>query len=109
MEYARMALKLSNELNYSYGQFSTYVSVYFGYITIGDYAKTLESALNALRIADQLPNRRLESLARAHMILGYVYRLTGDYTESIAQQNLARQLQAASEESKMGLQLVKRQ
>ena len=96
IEYARKALKLSNESNYRYGQFATYVSVYFGYNIIGDYTKTLETALNALRIANQLPNRRLQSLARAHMLLGYVYRLTGDYTESISQQNLARQLQAAS-------------
>ena len=81
IEYARKALKLSNESNYPYGQFATYVSVYYGYNIIGDYTKTLETALNALRMADQLPNRRLESLARAHMILGYVYRLTGNYTE----------------------------
>jgi two-component system, NtrC family, sensor kinase len=102
-EYTRKALKLSNESNYPYGQFATYVSVYYGYLTIGDYSKTLEIALNALRMADQLPNRRLESLARAHMILGYVYRLTGNYTEAIAQQNLAIQLQTASGQSQISL------
>jgi len=103
IEYTRKALKLSNESNYPYGQFATYVSVFYGYLTIGDYSKTLETALNALRMADQLPNRRLESLAKAHMILGYVYRLTGNYTEAIAQQNLAVELQAASGKSQSDL------
>ncbi len=103
IEYARKAMKLSNESNYPYGQFATYVSIYFGYNIMGDYTKTLETALNALRMADQLPNRRLQSMAKAHMLVGYVYRLIGDNAESIVQQNLATHLQAASGESQIGL------
>ncbi len=96
IDYTKKAMTLAKKSNYLYGQFATFVIIYFGYNTVGDYSKALEATFNAYRIAEKLPNRSLESMAKAQMILGFVYRLMGFYQEAIVAQNIAMNLQRAS-------------
>ena len=81
--YAQKALNLSIKARYQYGQFLSYFTIYSGYNTIGEYSKALEIVFKALAIAEKLPNRRLECMARSHMALGHLFRLTGDFASSI--------------------------
>jgi signal transduction histidine kinase len=96
IEYFQKALDIAIKSQYAYGQFNAYAGIFFAYNSIGDYSKTLEVALNEKRIAEQLLNRQPQSMARAHMDLGFVYRLTGNNAESIVQQNLAMQYLSSS-------------
>jgi tetratricopeptide (TPR) repeat protein len=97
--YARQALNLAQKLNYLYVEYLGYQNLYFTFNTLGDYPKVLETEFHALKIAEQLPNRRQSSMAKIHMYLGFVYREMGDYTKAMAHHREAVQLQEASGES----------
>ncbi|MFI5153642.1 MAG: ATP-binding protein [Chitinophagales bacterium] len=94
--YARKAIGLSQSINYLYGQFAGYFHLGIASIILGDYSKALESQTSALKIAEQLTNRRLQSIAHLHVIMGFSYRIMGKYRESIDQHDLAVQYQMAS-------------
>jgi two-component system, NtrC family, sensor kinase len=94
--YVRRIFELSEKANYTYGKFLGYQSLFSVYNSVGDYPKTLESQINALKIAEQLPNRRLHSMAMVHMYLGFVYREMGYYNDNITHHHLAVQLQKES-------------
>lgn len=94
--YVRRIFELSQKSNYAYGKFLGYQSLFSVYNTVGDYPKVLESQFNALKIAEQLPNRRLHSMAVVHMYLGFVYREMGYYKDNITQHHLAVQFQKES-------------
>ncbi len=103
IDYARKAIERSQSNHYPYGQFWAYLRMSIAYTIFGDYAKALELQINSLRIAEQLPNRRNESIAQAHMAIGFGYRIMGNYHESVAQHNLACQYQRASGKPLSGL------
>ncbi|MFI5156794.1 MAG: ATP-binding protein, partial [Chitinophagales bacterium] len=94
--YARKAIERSQSIHYPYGEFWAYLRMSLAYTVFSDYAKALELQINSLRIAQQLPDRRNETIAQAHMFIGYGYRIMDNYHESIAQHNLATQFQKAS-------------
>lgn len=94
--YAKKAIALSQSIKYDYGEFMAYQTMSVPYRIFGEYPKALELEINSLRIAEQLPNRRNEAIAQAHMNIGHSYRIMGNYRESIAQHHLACQYQKAS-------------
>jgi two-component system NtrC family sensor kinase len=97
--YARQTLDLAQKLNYLYGEYLGYQNLYFTFNTLGDYPKVLETEFNALKIAEQLPDRRQSSMAKIHMYLGFVYREMGDYPKAMAHHREAVRLQEASGKS----------
>lgn len=94
--YARRIFELSKKANYAFGKFIGYQSLFDAYNTVGDYPRVLESELNALKAAEQLPNRRLHSMAVAHMFLGFVYREMAYYRDNITHHLKAVQCQKES-------------
>ena len=94
--YAGKAIVLAQSISYLYGQFWAYQRMSVTYIVFGDYPKALELQISSLRIAEQLPNRRNESIAQAHMAISFGYRIMQNYPESIAHHNLASYYQKAS-------------
>ena len=94
--YISRVFELSQKANYTYGKFLGYRSLFSVYNTVGDYPKVLESQINALKVAEQLPNRRLESMAPVHMSLGFVYREMNLYRENITQHAMTVKLQEQS-------------
>jgi tetratricopeptide (TPR) repeat protein len=97
--YARQTLDLSQKLNYQYGECLGYRNLYFAFFTLGDYPKALETEFNALKIAEQMPDRRQSSMARIHMLLGFIYRGMGDYPKALSHHWEAERLQVAAGES----------
>jgi len=96
ISYVRQIFELSQRANYTYGKFLGYQNLFDAYNTVGDYPKVLESQLNALRIAEQLPNRRQQSLAVVHMFLGFIYREMAFYRDNIDHHLKAVQFQKES-------------
>ncbi|MFI5155728.1 MAG: hypothetical protein ACHQEM_06060, partial [Chitinophagales bacterium] len=94
--YARRALELSQSTNNLLGQVRAYQSLFAVYANIGDYSKVLEMLLNALKVAEQLPKGRLETMAGIYVTLGYVYRIMENYPEALKQHRLAEQYQLAA-------------
>ena len=91
--YARKAMDLAQSTNNLIGQVHTYQRLFAVYANIGDYSKVLEMLLNALRIAEQLPKDRLETIAAIHVTLGYVYRIMENYPEALKHHRLAEKYQ----------------
>ncbi|MFI5154448.1 MAG: ATP-binding protein [Chitinophagales bacterium] len=85
ISYAQRALALAQKSKFLYGQYLAYINLFFPYNIVGDYTKTLQAMVAALKIAEQLPNRREEALIQAHMFMGFVYREMGDFKAAIAQ------------------------
>ena len=98
LSYARLVMEISQKVNYDYGKYLGYQNLFNVYNAVGDYPKALQSQLNALKMAEQLPNRRLHSMAVVHMFLGFVYREMEYYRDNITHHFLAVKYQKESGE-----------
>ena len=96
LSYAHQIFELSQKANYLYGKYIGYLSLFAAYNTVGDYPKVLESLLSALKIAEQLPNRRAHTVAMVHMFLGFIYREMDYYQDNINHHLLSVQYQKES-------------
>src|SRR5262249_55032492 len=89
LEYFRRAFLLSESINYLYGQFSAYWHLSLFYTTMADYDNALATQLTALKFAEKLPDRRLESMAIANMLASFTYRIFRQYETSLGYTRLA--------------------
>ncbi len=96
LAYAARAMELAQSTNNLIGQIHAYTRLFAVYGNIGDYSKLLEMLLNALKIAEQLPKERFETMAGIHQTLGFVYRIMENYPEALKQHRLAEQYQLAA-------------
>ena len=94
--YGRKALQEGSATNYLYGVYWGYQGLFFNFMNQGDYAEALETAYHEMKIAEKLSNRKLESIARVHMNLGFVNRIMERYEESFAHNRLAQEIQQSS-------------
>src|SRR6516164_3008861 len=79
LQYARLAFETSKAQKYLYGEYLGYEGRVYIYIRIGDYDKSMESEVDALKIAELIPdiNNRIDALARTHMMLCHCHMLVG--------------------------------
>jgi len=90
--YFRRALELSQQINYLYGQYEAYNSMFFAFNNTGDYAKTLETKIEALKIAERLQNRRIVAIAGIHQGMSFIYREMELYDEGLNQYRIVMKM-----------------
>ena len=83
--YARQTLELSQKVNYPYGKYLSYYSLFHAMNCKGDYPKALEVAQNILPIAEQLKYKKPWVLPETHYFLGLLNREVADYPGAINQ------------------------
>jgi two-component system, NtrC family, sensor kinase len=81
--YARQTVDLSEKLNYPYGRYLAYLSLFHASNCKGDYPKALEADQNMLRIADQLKNDKPWVLPVYFYQVGLLNREMGDSANAI--------------------------
>src|SRR5579862_145072 len=96
--YANQTLDLAEKSRYPYGLFLAYRSIFAATNSIGDYPKALEWALKELKVAEQLKDRRLASMAWSQFGLELVSREVNNDRDAIMHFNEAVRLQMESGE-----------
>jgi signal transduction histidine kinase len=94
--YFERAIKLAESSNLLYGQWRAYSTLSIFQINMADYDNALASQLIALKIAEKLPYRRLETMATTYRLMCYTTRIIKQYDESLKQMRLAIQCQMQS-------------
>src|ERR1700733_11401344 len=54
--YASQSARLSQKLNYTYGEYLTYLATFHGFNTQGNYPMALQAALDYLKTSEELTN-----------------------------------------------------
>jgi two-component system, NtrC family, sensor kinase len=83
ISYARQTLALSEKLNYPYGRYLAYLSLFHASNCKGDYPQALEADQNILRVADQLKNDKPWVLPVYFYHLGLLNREMADPANAI--------------------------
>jgi signal transduction histidine kinase len=96
--YSNQTLDLAEKTKYTYGLFLAYKSIFAATNTVGDYPKALEWALKELKVAEQLKDRRLASMAWSHFGLELLSREVNNERDAIMHFNEAVRLQTESGE-----------
>ena len=81
--YARQTLNLSEKLNYPYGRYLGYLSLFHASNCKGDFPKALEADQNILRVADQLKNDKPWVLPVYFYHMGLLNREMADSANAI--------------------------
>jgi signal transduction histidine kinase len=102
-DYSQRALRLSQKAGFLYGQYLAYQGILFVFMNQGDFPKALSAGIESLKMAEQLPDRRMLSIAKAHMNLGFIYRISGLYPKVLSENQLAFESQKASGQSMLGI------
>ena len=79
--YANTALRLSQKLGYTNGEALAYMDLGGAYMVLGDYAQSMQNALQALSLY-----RRMKSLSTAGYMenyIGDIYKEIGDYKQAL--------------------------
>ncbi len=101
--YGQKTLTLSQNAKYLNGQYLAYHHLVFAYNSVGEYYKSLEVLLAALKIAERLPANRLAAIENLHVLIGFVYRMMGYYEKAIAENSKAMEFSTAAEDSPINL------
>jgi two-component system, NtrC family, sensor kinase len=80
--YASQSASLAKKLNYTYGEYLTYLSTFHGFNTQGNYPKALQAALNYLKTAEDLKNERPEVMTQAFYTMGLLNREMANYEDA---------------------------
>ena len=90
--YATQILTLSQKLNYEYGKWRGYRSIFFAFNVQGNYPRALEAALNLEKIAGHRKDQRI-SAAGSWYFIGLLNREMADYSNAVIQLHKAILLQ----------------
>jgi signal transduction histidine kinase len=82
--YVHKIVEISKKNNYPFGNVSGQRALFFAYNTKAEYTEALSTALNELKIAEQVPKRRAESMGDAYHNLGLVTREMGEDSLSLS-------------------------
>jgi two-component system, NtrC family, sensor kinase len=91
--YASQSAKLSQKLNFIYGEYLTYLATFHGFNTQGNYPMALQAALDYLKTSEELKNERPEVLSQAYYTMGLLNREMANYEEAKLQFQKAIQWQ----------------
>jgi two-component system NtrC family sensor kinase len=72
--YFGEGIELADKINYPRGSYAGYAKLAFVLNTASNYGKSMEMAIKSLKIAENLPSDRLESMARSYNSMGLVNR-----------------------------------
>jgi two-component system, NtrC family, sensor kinase len=72
--YFGEGIELADKINYLKGSYAGYAKLAFVLNTASNYGKSMEMAIKSLKIAENLPSDRLESMARSYNSMGLVNR-----------------------------------
>jgi signal transduction histidine kinase len=78
ISYARKALGLAQKSKYDYGLSWTYRNLFVAYNAQGEYEKTLEAMVEALKWAEKLSTRKDSTMADIYALTGFVHREMGE-------------------------------
>jgi signal transduction histidine kinase len=90
--YGRKATEEGSKSKYLYGVYWGYQGLFFYFLFQSDYAEALKTLNSQLEIAEKMPDRRLESMARVHVNLAHVNRIMGHYEECLSHNHIAASL-----------------
>jgi two-component system, NtrC family, sensor kinase len=91
--YASQSAKLSQKLNYTYGEYLTYLATFHGFNTQGNYPMALQAALDYLKTSEELKNERPEVMSQAYYTMGLLNREMANFEEAKLQFHKAIQWQ----------------
>ncbi len=91
--YASASAKLSRKLNYTYGEYLTYLATFHGFNTQGNYPMALQAALDYLKTSEELKNERPEVMSQAYYTMGLLNREMANFEEAKLQFHKAIQWQ----------------
>ena len=80
--YAAQSARLSEKLNYAYGEYFTYLATFHGFNTQGNYPKALQAALSYLKTAEDLKEARPEVMSQAYYTMGLLNREMANYEDA---------------------------
>ncbi len=80
--YGSLSARLSQKLNYTYGEYLTYLSIFHGFNTQGNYPKALQVALSYLKTAEDLKNERPEVMTQAYYTMGLLNREMANFEDA---------------------------
>jgi two-component system, NtrC family, sensor kinase len=96
--YVDKAVMLSEKINYPEGKLQANIELFFAANFKANYTRTLEIALNNLKIASELKDHRLYKMALIHLNLNLVNREMGDSRNAAINDREAFELQERSGE-----------
>ncbi len=91
--YASQSAKLSQKLNFIYGEYLTYLATFHGFNTQGNYPMALQAALDYLKTSEELKNERPEVMSQAYYTMGLLNREMANFEEAKLQFHKAIQWQ----------------
>ena len=80
--FASQSAKLSQKLNFIYGEYLTYLATFHGFNTQGNYPMALQAALNYLKTSEELKNEKPEVMTQAFYTMGLLEREMANYEEA---------------------------
>ncbi len=80
--YASQSAKLSQKLNFIYGEYLTYLATFHGFNTQGNYPMALQAALDYLKTSEELKNERPEVMSQAYYTMGLLEPGDGEFRRS---------------------------
>jgi two-component system, NtrC family, sensor kinase len=80
--YAAQTSELSQKLNYPYGKFLGYWSTFHGLNSQGNYAKSLEAAINMEKISDEVKKERPWIMPQVYYFLGVLNFEMAEFPEA---------------------------
>ena len=92
--YASQSAKLSQKLNFIYGEYLTYLATFHGFNTQGNYPMALQAALDYLKTSEELKNERPEVMSQAYHTMGLLNREMANFEEAKLQFHKAIQWQS---------------
>jgi tetratricopeptide (TPR) repeat protein len=92
--YASQSAKLSQKLNFIYGEYLTYLATFHGFNTQGNYPMALQAALDYLKTSEELKNERPEVMSQAYYTMGLLNREMANFEEAKLQFHKAIQWQS---------------
>ncbi len=99
-------IELAEKINYPKGSYSGYAKLAFVLNTASNYGKSMEMAIKSLKIAENLPSGRLESMARSYNSMGLVNRRMNNDTiaweQCLQSIKLSQQAGMSMEKTNMG-------
>lgn len=81
--YTKKATDLSEKMHFDFGTFYAYHGLYYAYITLGNYPKAIEIALENLVRAEKLNYERVLAFGIAYGDLALAYRIMQNYEVSM--------------------------
>jgi two-component system NtrC family sensor kinase len=80
--YASQSAKLSQKLNFTYGEYLAHLATFHGFNTQGNYPMALQAALDYLKTSEELKNEKPEVMTQAFYTLGLLNREMANYEEA---------------------------